>query len=578
MDVYVMPEEEKTIIKNLVVPLAVYQFVNKKVITICVSKGFMDLFDLQDYDQAVKILDYDMYASAEPEDAARIADAAFEFAEKDGTYDCVYRNYFNKDGKNHLIHAFGNHDYREDGTRLAYVWYTDETKALSLDNTLQKGLDKNIKITSELRKNNYDDLTGLPNMFYFIQLADAWYLDMLKEHKKAVIVYMDLDGLKYYNHHYDFQKGDKLIQETADILKKYFGNESVGRFGADHFVVYAEYDGIFDTLNHVFEEVKKAVNGCSLPLRAGVYLYEDPSVDLTTACDNAKIACDSKRNLFASAYVVYDEKMNHKALLREYILTHFSEALKKGWIKDYYQPIVSSANTKVSDEEVLARWCDPEKGILPPDSFIPVLEDAGLLYRLDLYMVDRVIENLKMKEKMGIHATPISVNLSERDFTSCDMVEEINKRLDAAGISRKMITIEITERAIGREPKLLKDVIQDFHDAGYEVWLDDFGSDYSSLNILQNFNFELIKLDMKFLRQFDENKISRLIIEEMLDLANKAGIKTVTEGVETKEQALFLKNSGCTKLQGYYFGKPQSVEDLRKEYLAGNTLVYENQG
>ena len=153
MDVYVMPEEEKTIIKNLVVPLAVYQFVNKKVVTICVSKGFMDLFDLQDYDQTIEILDHDMYASAEPEDAARIADAAFDFAEKGGMYDCVYRSHFNKDGKYHVIHAFGKHDYREDGTRLAYVWYTDETKALSLNQSLQKGLDKSIKIASELRKN-----------------------------------------------------------------------------------------------------------------------------------------------------------------------------------------------------------------------------------------------------------------------------------------------------------------------------------------------------------------------------------------------------------------------------------------
>ncbi len=581
MNIYAMPEEEKNVIKNLVVPLAVYQFINKKVVTVCVSKGFMDLFEQQDYDQTIEILDRDMYVSAEPDDAARVADAAFDFAENGGLYDCVYKSYFKRDRKYHLIHAFGRHAYRSDGTRLAYVWYTDETNALSHNHEkehLGKELQKDIRIQSELRKNNYDDLTGLPNMFYFFQLANAWYTDMLKEHKKAVIVYFDLDGLKYYNHRYGFKQGDKLIQSTADILKKHFGNENIGRFGADHFAVYAEYDGIFDTLKHIFDEEKKAVDGCSLPLRAGIYVYDDSSVDMTTACDRAKTACDSKRNLFASAYVVYDEKMNQKALLKEYILTHFNEALEKGWIQDYYQPIVSSENKKVSDEEALARWCDPEKGILPPDSFIPVLEDAGLLYRLDLYMVDKVIENLKMKEKMGIQAAPVSVNLSERDFTSCDMVKGISERLDKAGISRKMLTIEITERAIGRKPDLLKNVIQQFHDAGYEVWLDDFGSDYSSLNILQDFHFELIKLDMKFLKQFDKNKMSRLIIEEMLDLANKAGIQTVTEGVETKEQALFLKKCGCTKMQGYYFGKPQSVKQLLKEYQEGKSLVYENQG
>ncbi|MFC2662437.1 MAG: EAL domain-containing protein, partial [Eubacterium sp.] len=486
-------------------------------------------------------------------------------------YDVVYRNKTRKQNEYHLIHAQGSRLDINGAPDLFLVWYLDESKGINnqdpkLRENMIRQLNNNIEVGAMVRRNRYDDLTGLPNMSFFVQLASESKKERITEGEEPVILFMDLSNMKLFNHRYGFAAGDKLIRGLGSLLADIFGTANSCRFSEDHFAVFAVEQNLEAKLEKLFSDLKQINGGNTLPLRVGIYRDSFENVSISTACDRAKIACDTERGLFSSKYVYFDKDMYDKTEQKEYVLSHFEQALSEHWIQAWFQPIADSASGDITDEEALARWIDPDQGMLRPDLFIPVLEDAGLLYKLDLYMIDQIIDAIRRKREAGIKPLPVSVNLSQLDFKNCDMKKEINRRLAAAGIDKKYITIEITERSIGEDPELLKMIIDEFRSDGYSVWLDDFGSEYSSLNIVNNYHFNLVKLDMKFIQRFNTSTVSRLIVEEVIDFSKKAGIETVAEGVETEEQAEFLRDCGCTKLQGFLYSRPLPLNELIELY------------
>lgn len=558
-------------IRTSPVPFAVYQFSGQKVVTLALSQGFLELFDISSYQDAVQLMDADMYRYAHPDDVARIADLAYRFVSTGETYHAVYRNRSHRQQEYHIIHAEGRRIHCQETGDLFLVWYMDETKDITgdtsaLEESLHSYITENIKVGNLARKNQYDDLTGLPNMSYFLQLAEEWKKQELARHREPVMVYMDFSNMKLFNDRHGFAAGDQLLREFGALLRKTFGSEQTGRFSGDHFAAFTDRQVLQEQLRALFSALRALNHGNTLPLRVGIYRNSFESVPSVTACDRAKIACDSERGSFLSQYVYYDDRLHAQTAQREYVFNHLREALRKGWIRPYFQPIIEASSGRVTDEEALARWVSPTRGMIPPDQFIPVLEDAGLLFKLDLYMIGHIIEALQKKREAGLELVPVSINLSLNDFTACDMKDEIVKRLQTTGIDKKYITIEITERTIGQDPALLRSVIDSFHKDGFSVWLDDFGSDYSSLNIMDTYNFELLKLDMKFIQRLKANRNSRYIIESVIELAKKLGMETVAEGVETQEQADFLRQCGCTKLQGYLYSRPLPLEELLAFY------------
>ena len=303
-----------------------------------------------------------------------------------------------------------------------------------------------------------------------------------------------------------------------------------------------------------------------ITVRVGIYTDSIDLVDTSVACDRARYACNSIRDNHHSSYCFFDESMLATENQRQYILDNLDRALSEGWIRAYYHPIVRAANAMVCDEEALARWEDPVRGTLSPADFIPFLEDAGLIWRLDLYMVEQVLQRMKKQQAAGLYVVPISVNLSRTDFDACDIVEEIRRRVDDAGVAREMIPIEITESVLARDFDFMKEQIERFRELGFPVWMDDFGSGYSSLDLLQTIHFDLIKLDMRFMKQFDNGEKSRVIITELMKMAIGLGIETVSEGVEEHEQVDFLKEVGCTKLQGYFFTNPLPFDEIMRRH------------
>ncbi|MBR1707512.1 MAG: EAL domain-containing protein, partial [Clostridia bacterium] len=217
-----------------------------------------------------------------------------------------------------------------------------------------------------------------------------------------------------------------------------------------------------------------------------------------------------------------------------------------------------------------------EWGMLSPAVFIPHLEAANQIYKLDLYVLETVLEKMKTMEKSGFYIVPHSINLSRSDFDTCDIVEEVRRRVDAAGIRHDRITIEITESTIGSAFDFMKEQVLRFQSLGFPVWMDDFGSGYSSLDVLQSIKFDLLKFDMSFMKKLDEGISGKILLTELMKMATSLGMDTVCEGVETEDQVHFLQEIGCSKLQGYFYSKPIPFDALLERYCTGKQIGYEN--
>ena len=580
MEKYRIDDHTLDLIEASPIPFAVYQFVSRRVVTLALSEGFCRLFGYEDRVLAYHDMDEQMYVDTHPDDVSRISEAAVLFATKDGRYDVIYRSRNRRGSGYRLIHAVGEHAYAGDGTRLAYVWYTDEGEyregIIDRHGFLNRSLSGAIRRESMLTGSFYDQLTGLPGMSYFFELAESDRRWMYAWDKQPVLLYIDLNGMKFYNQKYGFAEGDRLLQAFGHILTRTFGHHNCGHLAQDHFVVLTEGAGIAERLQQLFTDARELNNGRSLPVRVGIYLDWAEDVSVGIACDRAKIACDTLRNSYRSCFTYYEKSLLDNEEHRRYILSNLDRAIAEGWIRVYYQPIVRSLNGRVSNEEALARWADPDKGLLSPDQFIPYLEDAGLSYKLDLHVLEKVLGKLKLQEHSGLYLVPQSINLSRSDFDACDMVEEIRRRVDAAGISRTMITIEITESTIGSDFDFMREQVARFQQLGFPVWMDDFGSGYSSLDVLQSIRFQLIKFDMRFLQSFDEGESGKIILTELMRMATALGTETVCEGVETKEHVRFLQEIGCTRLQGFYFCRPIPLETILERYASGTQIGFEN--
>ncbi len=578
MEKYKYSEAEYKLLAESQVPLAVYQFINNRVVTIVISDGLCELFGFADRAKVYELMETNMYRDTHPDDVLEISEEAYRFAVEGGNYDVLYRSKMN--GVYRVIHACGKHIYKENGVRLALVWYTDlgvynESFAKHEDNrTLMRG--KQFDVRKRHNRINFDYLTGLPSMTYFFDLAEDGCNELKANGFTPAILFMDFNGMKSYNRENGMAEGDKVLIAFTEILISFFGNSSCSRFGSDHFVVYTKAEGVEDIAKAIIDSCQKLNGGRSLPVRIGIYYHTDMSMGISTACDRAKIACDSNKKTYESHYCIFDDSMMERIERRHYVVENIDRAVSEGWIKVYYQPIVRTANGRVCNEEALARWEDPERGFFGSEDIIPFLEEANSIYKLDLYIVDQVLLKMKNQAENGLFVVPESVNLSRSDFYTCDIVEEIRKRIDSSGLTRDKLVIEITESIVGDDLEYMAEQITRFKDLGFTVWMDDYGSGYSSPMILQKIPFDLIKIDMLFVMQIDKSETAKIILTEMVRMAVGLGIETIAEGVETKEQADFLKEIGCTKLQGYYYCRPVSLEQILERYRNGTAIGFEN--
>ena len=255
-----------------------------------------------------------------------------------------------------------------------------------------------------------------------------------------------------------------------------------------------------------------------------------------------------------------------------YFPEHLEEAIKQGNIRVYYQPIVRTLTEKVSSVEALVRWMDADGNMISPGRFLPALERAGKIFDLDCAVLRGICYMLRSRMKAGKPVIPVSINLSSRDFARGDTLAFFERTLETYDIQRSLIHIELAESALCEGTEQLKTAIERFREKGYQVWLDDFGSEYSSLHTLKDFDVDLIKLDMRFLSTFTEK--TKKIVAAIVDMAKSIGVRTLAEGAERAEHVLFLHEIGCEMVQGYYYGSPMP-EDQLEVFIKGRGLQTE---
>ncbi len=256
--------------------------------------------------------------------------------------------------------------------------------------------------------------------------------------------------------------------------------------------------------------------------------------------------------------------MNNSAM-EHYIITNLDKALEKRWITPYFQPFVRTITGNFSGGECLARWIDPVYGIIMPGTFVPVLEKAGLIYKIDLFMVKEVARIQRQRIDAGLPVGLVTVNFSRQDFDKLDVASFIHEQIDKYGISKDLIALELTESMLVKNKEKMISVVKDLRSEGFQIWMDDFGSGYSSLIFLNDYQLDVIKLDMAFLKSFSNTSME--IMRSTVNLAKKLGIRTLAEGVEAEEHVRFLTEIGCDMMQGFYLTKPVSCGALQSFFL-----------
>ena len=397
---------------------------------------------------------------------------------------------------------------------------------------------------------------------------------------QRVPVFINLVHFSSFNSSYGLEAGDTLLYQMGQVIRSCFPDAPAAHVGADNFLVLPPRSGISARMDRVVAEINDLIHDRVIRCKAGVVLFDEdhepPESLKNLKCrdifDMAKMA-DSIREDGNRSWAVYNPSMGRDMVNTAFVLRNFENAMEKGHIHVYYQPITRALTGKVCSVEALARWEDPEKGMIFPGNFIPVLEKMKIIHLLDRYVIESTARIYHRLKKAGYPIIPVSVNLSRVDFDTMkpfDFMEEIIYRYQ---VPRQFFHIEVTESAMTRDTGVLRNELFRFKKAGYQLWLDDFGSGYSTLNVLKEFPFDLLKIDMAFLRNFNEE--SRKIIRSIILMAKNLSIHTLAEGAETKEQVDFLRESGCEDIQGYFYGKPMSIEEFEKKLGEG---VYTAEG
>lgn len=421
-----------------------------------------------------------------------------------------------------------------------------------------------IRDITHLQALNYDNLTGLYSINYFNNYLINNKEFLLKTNGFLKdIIFFNFQDFKYYNLTMGIDKGNIVLQNFASKLVKYYPTSVIARINNDQFILLntstTSINEEIDIINKIINSLNENEDTHNLKLKVGIYtINKDDNIE--NWIDYAKLAYQFIKSDINQNVKIYDNDLRNIIAKKEYIINSIDKAIKNNWIKIYYQPVIDTKTDKLIAMEALTRWVDPIYGFLSPADFIPVLEQKNQIYKLDTFVVKKVCETLRCELDKGHEIVQISVNLSRTDFISCKPFEEIENIIKEYNIDRKYIYIEITESVAMDDPKLLTYAINKFRNAGYEVWMDDFGSGYSSLNVLKDFTFDEIKIDMAFLRNTTEK--SKFIIKNTISMAYDLNIRTLTEGVETKEQYDFLKDMGCERIQGYYISKPLPYDEV----------------
>ena len=420
---------------------------------------------------------------------------------------------------------------------------------------------------------DHDPLTGVLSLDGFRKRAE----ELLRIHPDTpyLLVYANIKNFKFINDSLGRSAGDEFLRFWANLtLAALSDEEAVGRVTADRFAVLLR-DGGDEALRKGEQEVLGPVRTYFMDrgkenrvlLCCGVYVVtptDREQINIDRMMDCARIAERKVRDTRNEGYEFYNPEQWLKGKQVADIINHLPAAIKSGGLRVWYQPQVNYETKKIAGAEALCRWDHNELGFLYPSNFITVLEESGLIYDLDCFVWDKVCQDLHRWNEQGFHRS-VSVNVSRCDIREDrDIPGQFSNLIQKYSISPDQLRIEITETAFTENSELLISNTIKLRELGFQVEMDDFGSGYSSLHMLKEVPVDRIKLDLHFLTSSGDQKKSRTIVGCMIQMVELLEMKMIAEGVETVEQANFLRDRGCFEMQGYYFYKPMPVEEFEK--------------
>ena len=408
------------------------------------------------------------------------------------------------------------------------------------------------------KRNSVDGLTSLPSREAFF--SNVGRLLAHADIEDLSMVYMRLQNLGSYGLRYGAAAGDEAIKIVADQLKQFAPAKRLGRFESGGFAALLPTEEVQAAIEAVNNALPARDDADGLACKAG-YCELRRDFELNETMQRARYAYEDIRynNRVYSRF--FDEGLERAFTRRSYCVDHLDEAIERGEIRAYAQPIIRVLTGMICEVEVLARWESDEFGFLRPDEFVPELERNQLIHKLDAEVVRLACKQWKEASDLGINV-PFGINLSRLDFELADMYAVVTEAMRAYDVPIEQVHVEITESAFSHSSELLSEGIDRFRKAGFKLYLDDFGSGYSSLSVLEGTMFDVVKLDMSLLQEVEVNERARVIVADAVSMVKRLALQTLCEGVETEDQFLFLKAVGCEKAQGYYFSRPVSHEEI----------------
>lgn len=385
----------------------------------------------------------------------------------------------------------------------------------------------------------------------------------------------NIKNFKLVNDLFGSEKGDEFLKEFAKKLKNtQYKTILTGRITGDRFAILlnkTEVDEV-DALQKIKELEKFTFSlNYKLHIFVGIYKITDINENVSSMFDKAVLAIKNISENYSVNVAYYDNDMLSILKKNREVINAFYDALNNNHFKMYLQPQVRCSDEKVVGAEALVRW-ETEKGVIhSPASFIKILEDNGLIHELDKFIWEQAVQLLQKWQLLGIDHH-ISVNVSTRDFYLIPLYETFTSLVTKYGIPPQKLKLEITETALVHDLKRHKQIITDLQKFGFTIEMDDFGSGYSSLTILKNISINILKIDMMFLSKTKHKERSKKILESVIKMAQKLGIKIIVEGVEDKEQAEFLRNLNCDFFQGYLYSKPITVANFESNYISKTNI------
>ncbi len=420
-----------------------------------------------------------------------------------------------------------------------------------------------------------DKLTGLFLFNDFLKVAG----DKLKESDEKdtmLVISTDVTKFKYINRLYGYEAGDRLIQQLAEVCEKQGGYVVACRPYSDHIVSLFNIGQVaWETFEERLKEVqddfvakhKIEFPKASLHLNTGVYVIENRYENIASAIDKANVARRSVKGNYNVPCARYNQKIAETKEGDAKIIPIFDKALEDKSILVFFQPKVSVSENTVVGAEALTRLKDDDGTIIPPDHFIPVLENSGKILELDWYVMRYVFAKIRTWLDEGKTPKRVSINLSKLHFYYDNLVTDIIKEFDSYQISPEYIEFEVTESVFFEEAQLIINKIEKLRERGFRVSVDDFGAGYSSLNLIGILPVDIIKLDKGFIKNSLGNNKGKNIIKGLISILNEIDMEIVCEGIETKEEEKIVYEFGCDSMQGFLYDKPIPVEDFERKYV-----------